>query len=105
MADVERPVERVSKGFDRGRIELDAGRHPRRYRRLVRVDDRVGEAADTGDDRQGAIAESAELGQAARLEPRGHDDEISAGLEEMGELLVVADDAADRVRPRGRGGA
>ena len=57
--------------------ELEAGGGPRRHRRLVGVDDRVGEPADAGDDRHAAIAQPVELGQPARLEARG--DEMRVG--------------------------
>ena len=87
-----------------GGIELQAGRDARRQRRLVGVHDGVGEAADARDDRRGAIAQRAELRQAAGLEARGNDQEIDAGLDEMRELLVIAEHAADRALVLGGGG-
>ncbi len=48
------------------------GAEARGERHLVGVDDGVGEAADARDDGQGAIAQGAELGQAARLEAGGN---------------------------------
>ena len=76
---------------------MDAGRHAGDRRRLVSVDDRVGETANARDNRRSAISERAELSEATRLETRGHDNEIGAGLNEMGQLLIVAEYAGNRV--------
>ncbi len=86
---------RVVERADVGGIELHAGRDARRQRRLVGVDHGVGEAADARHQRRRAIAQRAELRQAAGLEARRHDEEIDAGLDQMRERLVIADDAAD----------
>src|SRR5262249_40422401 len=73
----------------RHRIELEAGR------RLAAIDAGVRQPADAGDNRYRAIAERAELRQAARLEPGWHDQRVRSRLNEMGKLLVIADHDAD----------
>ena len=45
----QRAVERVGQGLDRERRELEPGRDAGGERRLIGVDDRVGEAADARD--------------------------------------------------------
>ena len=62
---------------------------------IVGVDHRVGEAADAGDDRHAAVAQAVELGQAAGLEARRDQDGVAAGLHQVRQRLVVADDGAD----------
>ena len=80
-------------GVDGG--ELEAGGGAGVQRGDVGVDHRVGEAAGAGDDGDAAVAQAVELGQAAGLEARGDDDGVAAGLHQVGERLVVADDGAD----------
>ena len=80
-------------GVDRG--ELEAGGGAGVQRGDVGVDHRVGEAAGAGDDRHAAVAQAVELGEAAGLEARGDEDGVAAGLHQVGERLVVADDDAD----------
>ena len=67
---------------------------------LVGVDHRVGQAADPGHDRDRAVAQAVELGQAAGLEARRHEDGVAAALQQVRERLVVAEHAAD---PAGMG--
>ena len=80
-------------GVDGG--ELEAGGGAGVQRGDVGVDHGVGEAAGAGDDRDAAVAQAVELGQAAGLEARGDDDGVAAGLHQVGERLVVAEDGAD----------
>ena len=55
----------------------------------------VGKSADFGRDRHRAIAHGAELRQPARLEPRRHQHGVGAGLDQVRQILVIADDASD----------
>ena len=50
---------------------------PRRQRHLVGIDDRVRQPADARDDGHGAVAQRAELRQAARLEARRHEQRVA----------------------------
>src|SRR5258706_2910911 len=49
----------------------------------IHVAHRLGEAADGVDDRDRAVAERDELAEAARLEARGHEKEIAAGVDAL----------------------
>ena len=80
------------------RRELQAGGAIGQHRHFIGVDDGVGEAADARDDRHRAIAHRAKLGQAAGLEARGHQNGVGAGLDEMGEALLIAEMDADPPR-------
>ena len=52
-----------------------------------------------------AVAQGAKLRQAAGFEARGHQQGVATGLDQVGERLIVADDAADPAEMgRGRGG-
>src|ERR1700754_3188792 len=84
-----RPADGRREIAGRDRIELEAGR------RAAAVDDGVFETADAGDDRHRAIAERTELRQPAWLEARGHDQRVRSRLNEMGDLLVIADHNTD----------
>ena len=99
-SNVQRAVQRISQRFNRGRIKLDTGRNAGRNRRFVGVNDCVGESTYASDDRRRAISERTKLSETARLETRRHHDEIGTGLDQMGECLVVAENATDGVRPR-----
>ena len=92
--------ERERQALDGDRAEHDAGGDAVVQRRLVGVDHRVGQPADPGHDRDRAVAQAVELGQAAGLEARGHQDGVAAALHQVGERLVVAEHAAD---PAGMG--
>ena len=61
---------------------------PAETRGVVGVDDRVGKAADARHHRHAAIAQAIELGQAAGLEARRHQDRVGAALEQMRQRLV-----------------
>ena len=86
---MQRRFERLAR--DRGKLQ--AGRFRRRPG--GKIDDRVGESADLGHDRDRAIAHGAKLRQPARLEPRGNEDGVGAGLDQVRQILVIADDASD----------
>ena len=58
---------------------------------IVRVDDRIFQPADTRHDGNRAVPQCAKLRQAARLEPRRHDQRIRAGLNQMGQTFVMPD--------------
>ena len=64
-------------------------------RRVIGIDDRIGEAADTRHHRHAAIAQAIELRQPAGLEARRQHDRIGAALDQMRERLVEAGDDAD----------
>ena len=95
------PQDRRLEHLGLHRRELEAGGDAGGERHLVGVDHRVGQAADAGDDRHAAVAQAVELGQAAGLEARRHEDRVAAALDQVRQRLVVADDA----RRRGRDGA
>ena len=57
--------------------------------------DGVVEATGRANDRNGAVAEAVDLVQAAGLITRRHQKNIGAGLDEVGEAIVIADDRAD----------
>ncbi len=58
---------------------------------MVGVEDRVGEAAGVPNYRDGAIFESDELREAARLVLAGNKNDIGPGIDEVSELFVVTD--------------
>ena len=60
---------------------------------IVRVNDGVRQSAHAADDRYAAIALAVELGQSARLESRWYKDRVGAALQQVRELLVIADEA------------
>src|SRR5882724_1950842 len=70
---------------------------------VVLIDDGIGETADTGDDRNGAISQRAKLRETAGFETRWHHERIGAGLNQMSETLVKADEDADLIRMGFRG--
>ena len=57
----------------------------------IQVVDGLGEPADGVHDRHGPVAERDELTQAARLEARGHEKEIAAGVDALRERRVEAE--------------
>ena len=75
--------------------ELDTGGDAGANRHLVRVDDRVGKSAHSGDNRDRAVAQRAELSEATGLKTRWDEQRISAGLNQMRKALVLADRTAD----------
>ena len=77
------------------RGELQAGAQALGDGHGIGVDHRVGQPADPRDHGQRPIAQRAELGEAAGLVARGHQQRIDAALDQMGEALVIADVAAD----------
>ena len=97
--------EREAQALDGHRREHDAGGDAVVQCGLVGVDHGVGEPADARHDRDGAVAQAVELGEAAGLEARGHQDGVGPALQQVGERLVIAEDAADpagmRLRRRG----
>ncbi len=102
--DGGRAAQRHPQGLGRDGAELDAGRGPARERHLVGVHDRVGQPAHPRHHGHGAVAQRAELRQSAGLEARRHQQRVAAGLDEVGQGLVVADADADPPRVLGRGG-
>ena len=57
----------------------------------VLVEHGIDQPARRAHDGHRAVAERDELRQAARLIPAGHDDHVGAGVNEMGQFLVIAD--------------
>ncbi|CCC96390.1 protein of unknown function [Azospirillum baldaniorum] len=93
----QRPGQLLDVGVD----ELEAGGAGVVHRRRVGVHDGVGEASGAADQRQGAVLQGVHLGQAAGLRPRGDQEQVGAGLDAVGQRLVVADAHADRLRVPG----
>ena len=62
----------------------------------------VGQAADGVDDRHGAVAQAVHLVQPARLEPRRHQEDVGARLDQVRQRLVEADARADPIGMRAR---
>jgi hypothetical protein len=58
---------------------------------LVAIDHRVGQSAGIAHDRRRAVAQAVHLVQAARLEARGHQENVRAGLDQMRQAVVEAD--------------
>src|SRR6185437_14558601 len=85
----------------RNGCELEAGRGAARNRRFIGIDHGIFETTDARHDGDRTIPERTKLREAARLEARGNDKRIAAGLDQMGERLVVSDHDAD---PSGIGG-
>ena len=65
---------------------------------VVVIDDGVVEPADVGDDGDRAVGHGLHLGQAARLEPARHQQQVGAGEDQVAEGGVVAVDEADPAR-------
>ena len=96
--------ERGFEGVGVHRCKLHAGRALRRQRHLVRIDNGVGQTTHSRDNRYRAVAQRTELGEPARLEPRGDDERVGARLNQMRKRLVIADEATDPSRMGRLGG-
>ena len=77
----QRPLQRRLQRKRRGLAEGEAG---------LAIGHGVGQAADTAHHRHGAVAQAVELGQAAGLEARGHEDHVGPGDQPVRPALVVA---------------
>ena len=77
------------------RRKLEAGGNAGIERRVIGIDHRIGKTAGARHHGHAAIAQAIELGQAAGLEARRHQDGVCARLQQMREALVIADDDAD----------
>lgn len=58
---------------------------------VVGIEDGIGQTAGGAHHRHGAVFHGDDLGQAAGLEGTGDEQHVGAGVDEVGELLVVAD--------------
>jgi len=58
---------------------------------VIGIKNCISEAASVSDDWDGAVFEADELGEAARFVLAGDEDNIGAGVNEVGEFFVVAD--------------
>ena len=85
------PLQGRGKIFGGDRSELETGLPASCDRRVLSVDNRVLQTADTGHDRNGAVPQGAKLCQAARFEPRWHDKRIGAGLNQMAQTFIMSD--------------
>src|SRR5262249_35304022 len=83
--------------FEPMRSEAEAGPGARARAEL---DDRVVQTPDVVDDGDGAVAKAVELVEPAGLEAGGHQEDVSPGLEAMGETLVEPDPYGDPVAMR-----
>ncbi len=87
---VERPQQGVTRVLREGESVAPAGAPiPGRHR--------VSQPARRMHDRDGPVPQAVELVQAAGLEPRRHQEEVAAGLDDMGQPLVEADPHADAI--------
>ena len=80
----------MHRGFQAGRIvvvENIAVAFVIRAVRVVRVEDRVRQAAGVAHDGDGAVFEADHLGQAARFVGAGHENHVRAGVDEMGQVF------------------
>lgn len=68
---------------------MKSSRTLRRKRRLIGVDDGIGEAAGAGHDGNAAIAQAVELCKAAGFETRWNEDRIGTCLHEMRKRFVI----------------
>ena len=82
--EAEGAADGTAEGVDGYRCKLHAGCNTGGLGRFIGVDDGVGETTGAGDERYAAVAKSVELGQAARFEARGHEDDVGARLHDMG---------------------
>src|SRR4051812_22364924 len=75
---------------------------------IFKIAHRIRKPADTMNDRERTVTLAVELREAARLEPRGHQDHVAAGDDAMRQALVIAhggcNDAGMRGRRRGHVG-
>src|SRR4029453_9694012 len=96
----QRPLERLLR--DGG--ELDAS--PKTDEPILAADvgNRICEPANVRDDWKRAVTHGAELRQSTRLEPRGNEYRVGAGLRQVRETLVVADRSSDPARMTFAGG-
>ena len=60
-------------------------------RRVVRIEDCIREAAGVSHDRNRAVSQADELGEAARFVFAGNEDYIGAGVNQVGQFFVVTD--------------
>src|SRR5437879_1703742 len=72
-------------------VESEPGSGPFRQARWCCVHYRVGKSTDPPNQRQGAITQCVELGQAARLEARGYKDHVGAADNQVCQALVIVD--------------
>ena len=63
--------------------------------RPIKVDDRVDKPSDLCGNRDSAEAHGAKLGQTARFKSRWDQDRVGAGLHQMGQIFIMAEDASD----------
>src|ERR1035437_4911115 len=84
--------------FARDWPELDSGGDIAGDGHLVGINDGVGKPADAGHDGNRAIAQGTQLRQSARFESRWYQECIRPGLNEMGQILIIANHHADLTR-------
>ena len=78
--------------------EAEAGADARREVRFVGIHDRVGKAAGGAHHGGRAVLQRIELVQPAGFVPAGHQEQVAAGFDEVGELFVEPQVQADFVR-------
>src|SRR5258708_4481753 len=93
----ERPADDVIESAGR---EILEGEARARTGAFVVLDDRVGEPAGRPHDGERAVAKAVELIQAARLEPRRHEEEIRSRLDAVRPGGVEADERAEAIRTK-----
>src|SRR4030081_346113 len=87
----------VGPGWGAGEIfardwpKLEAGRRATGNDGFLNVNNGIRKAADPRYDRDRAVSQGAKLSEAAWFETRRHHNGIRAGLNEMGESLIIAD--------------
>src|SRR5664279_6203140 len=84
------PAQRAGESFVRAWTKHKASRRATADAVLFNVIYCIREAADPRYDRDRAESQGAELGQAAGLETRRHDEGIGTGLNKMGEGFIIA---------------
>ena len=88
----------MQRGFERGRChreKVQAGRGLGIGSGLLGIDDGVGQSAHPRAERDRTVAHGTKLRQPARLEARRHQHRIGPGLDQMRQILVIADEASD----------
>ena len=92
----DRPSRRVEDGAGSQTVEHETRAGPGL---LIVVLHGVGQPPGPVDDRQGSVAEAVHLIEAAGLVAARHHEKVRAGLDEVGDPLVVADDRAEVGQP------
>ncbi len=85
----------MPKGHSVDGVKLKSSRHSRIKCHNIGVNHAIGEPTRGRDDRHGAVAQAVKLRQAARLESRWHQHDVSATKHAVRKCLVVSNPQAN----------